>query len=807
MKKWCVFGLALFLGLSAFLVSGMAETSVLYFTLPDGVTSDETGLLFRDNFMIESELKDYELVDSPVGMIGLALDGENFVENYGDAFITIENASHTSRLSSVAEALLTINGPVYAYTITIEEAPEDIISRLSLVHPNTNITFSYVNTSNFSSPGTSFVMASGEVFRFIISGPSRIWDEILDTTGLAEGESAKIETIASESGEKIVVSVTKTEKLYENEWTKPSNKEAIEPFFSYLMDMGAPLEAYSFFSREFPMDSDGYAERTFSKGEIEWLEAPEGLLAVRLSPNRELEPVGVTFRYLYVNMNTSPMWVSENEAIWTQKFLAMPQEENVQSIHYRLTIKNIAESENSISSFTVSTIIPENGGSRHITTSEFQAPWIEGKYASVENGSVFEFAAGENLSFRFNARDPKTSILPNDSFQVSTEELADGDSLTLEKKLAFSFSDGTYEVNIVAELERIGLLSKEPARIDSSLLAAEDSIQNTNSQFIGADIESVDNSAAINKESENQHLIDENIDNTTEEEINASTDSLDPWEEAAKVPYIPTQYEGYDVQLANGMNADGEPLVYHYLSFPLSDGLRAAFIEKGRVDLFGFVDEDMNVVIPFEYEMVGNFVDGKACVLDQKGNYLIIDKENTALKTVGTSKKNGAESYNQMPEFKDGFIVMPTYADSDNYSNFTQIDIYNADFRLLTSYTPPKGQYLVALVEVEENKVSGYLTPAKYWNDITGDSLEVLEIDLTESIQRLSNTDSLGTIKVISNSNVRSGPGADFQQIGKVREGEIYEVIEQDSSGWYAFIMDDGQAGYVSPKMVEFIEM
>lgn len=63
---------------------------------------------------------------------------------------------------------------------------------------------------------------------------------------------------------------------------------------------------------------------------------------------------------------------------------------------------------------------------------------------------------------------------------------------------------------------------------------------------------------------------------------------------------------------------------------------------------------------------------------------------------------------------------------------------------------------------------------------------------------------SAGRITVINNSNVRSGPGSDYAQLGKVRVGETYEVVEQDASGWYAFIMEDGRTGYVSPKMVEF---
>lgn len=63
---------------------------------------------------------------------------------------------------------------------------------------------------------------------------------------------------------------------------------------------------------------------------------------------------------------------------------------------------------------------------------------------------------------------------------------------------------------------------------------------------------------------------------------------------------------------------------------------------------------------------------------------------------------------------------------------------------------------------------------------------------------------SAGKITVINNSNVRSGPGSDHDQIGKVRVGEVYDVVGQEGSGWYAFIMPDGRTGYVSPKMVEF---
>ena len=70
--------------------------------------------------------------------------------------------------------------------------------------------------------------------------------------------------------------------------------------------------------------------------------------------------------------------------------------------------------------------------------------------------------------------------------------------------------------------------------------------------------------------------------------------------------------------------------------------------------------------------------------------------------------------------------------------------------------------------------------------------------------EEVSPNESVGQIRIINNSNVRSGPSADYAQVGKVRVGEVYEVVEQDATGWYAFVMTDGQTGYVSPKMVEF---
>ena len=75
----------------------------------------------------------------------------------------------------------------------------------------------------------------------------------------------------------------------------------------------------------------------------------------------------------------------------------------------------------------------------------------------------------------------------------------------------------------------------------------------------------------------------------------------------------------------------------------------------------------------------------------------------------------------------------------------------------------------------------------------------------TKSSSHLSST--LGTIKITSGANIRSnsGTGNNAKVIGKVAQGETFDVLSQDAAtGWYQFVWKDGQEVWISSKMVEF---
>ena len=91
-------------------------------------------------------------------------------------------------------------------------------------------------------------------------------------------------------------------------------------------------------------------------------------------------------------------------------------------------------------------------------------------------------------------------------------------------------------------------------------------------------------------------------------------------------------------------------------------------------------------------------------------------------------------------------------------------------------------------------------------NDFSGD--EIIVPDLPESEQEADSPDEEATpvviqqVKILDTPtgylNVRSGPGTNFEQIGRVNPGEIYDLVSEDlDAGWYQIRLDNGQNGWV----------
>ncbi|MDL2319256.1 SH3 domain-containing protein [Eubacteriales bacterium OttesenSCG-928-A19] len=304
-------------------------------------------------------------------------------------------------------------------------------------------------------------------------------------------------------------------------------------------------------------------------------------------------------------------------------------------------------------------------------------------------------------------------------------------------------------------------------------------------------------------------------------------DEYDPAIWAAQIPYVPAEYEGHAIQLCNGLNEAGEAVIFRGLAFPLSDGLRAAYIEVEGETLLGYVDVNMRVVIPFEYWMVGNFVDGLAVVIGQDESYKVIDRENNVVKELGDAQTFGEISIvraeyvpalrHGLPAYRDGRLVMPSiYVDTDE-TNYTQLRIYDEEVNLITTYVPPTGYFIYAWdIQVSPEEVSILLTYtesaaiSKVNQGINPvGAMTPVVIDLRAAIERIASggAGSIGRIRVTGDANIRSGPSTDHPAVGKASSGQTFEALEQDpDTGWYGFLWDDGRVVYISSKMVELEE-
>jgi len=65
--------------------------------------------------------------------------------------------------------------------------------------------------------------------------------------------------------------------------------------------------------------------------------------------------------------------------------------------------------------------------------------------------------------------------------------------------------------------------------------------------------------------------------------------------------------------------------------------------------------------------------------------------------------------------------------------------------------------------------------------------------------------EAIGQVVVLQNgANLRQGGSTNYNVIARASRGDIFFVVDQADSGWYALRMADGTIAFVSPKMVEF---
>lgn len=79
--------------------------------------------------------------------------------------------------------------------------------------------------------------------------------------------------------------------------------------------------------------------------------------------------------------------------------------------------------------------------------------------------------------------------------------------------------------------------------------------------------------------------------------------------------------------------------------------------------------------------------------------------------------------------------------------------------------------------------------------------------ELRASIISSGAEDYAGSVTITSSGwvNIRADGTVDSDIIGRARPGEVYLTYGTNENGWYAILLEDGQLGYISPRMVEFM--
>ena len=72
----------------------------------------------------------------------------------------------------------------------------------------------------------------------------------------------------------------------------------------------------------------------------------------------------------------------------------------------------------------------------------------------------------------------------------------------------------------------------------------------------------------------------------------------------------------------------------------------------------------------------------------------------------------------------------------------------------------------------------------------------------TEALEKEPNTQTV-TIRSSGSVNVRAEPNKDAKKVGIAQAGGNYPLVSSAENGWLEIRLEDGETGYISPKMVK----
>lgn len=143
---------------------------------------------------------------------------------------------------------------------------------------------------------------------------------------------------------------------------------------------------------------------------------------------------------------------------------------------------------------------------------------------------------------------------------------------------------------------------------------------------------------------------------------------------------------------SSGMSTDSGEIIY--VENIASDGSYIGRItsEKDFFPRYGYVTKDGEITVPFVYKFIAEFEYNNALALTEDDLYIVIDKENKLIDTIGDTSEYSINFFSQ------GHRV---YLQKGNFPNdghtpksIKSILCFALSGELVWEYTPPKGQYI-----------------------------------------------------------------------------------------------------------------
>lgn len=469
MKRMCVYLLALLL-LTMCLPGAMAEGGVFYFADPGEALGDMKLMFFGTTGMMtgETPAKEFALVDAPDGLIGIEADIDSFVASGSGVWLGGSQSKAAYYSSNIGLALYTDNGPIHAMKVTLTGAPDAPLEAIRL-NAGTSGQYSEISLAHRDSivEGAAYVMPAGEKFMLVLNpaedyykkhGDWMLCEVPVDMTGVAEGESIEITAALAGTTGEAVMTIEKGPLLFENTRVLAEDVKPVEPFVVYLAQGTIPLEAMRITTGSSSGGDRGYTSRLLEASELAWLDAPEGLLALRVMPDRMLEPVGYEFDYYTLYVRAADQWINEGKAGYEQQTALRAQTYVGPLVHYRLTLADVEAGK--ISTVSVRSLNDESGyehGMLYLFNEDAKG------YVSYENGTVLNIVGGEHLKLELGTSLPDSELRSfTYAFDVDMTGVPDGGNVMVEETKTFDAAKKPEQIPFVLEVERVGVLLEAP---------------------------------------------------------------------------------------------------------------------------------------------------------------------------------------------------------------------------------------------------------------------------------------------------------------------------------------------------------